>query len=161
MSCLLKENFKCAITLWLQCAHNEKKMCNSQYIYLAPGGDFCLQKELKTITIDHQHQFEELLQILKLLPAGNIADPKEGLQVEWFYNSFHMEDCKEYVKSGRNLANETVELAAEYFSAIYDTQAIHGDLDHKHNALIHVLEQHHVHCKLHKCSSNLPIIATS
>ena len=71
--------------------------------------------------IDHQHRFKKLLWISKLLPSGNIANPNKSLQVEWFYNSFHKEDHKEYAKSGRKLADETIKLIVEYFSAIYNT----------------------------------------
>jgi hypothetical protein len=75
-----------------------------------------------------------LLWISKLLPAGDIANTNEGLQLEWFYNSFHKED--------------TIESVKEYFSAIYYMQAINGNLDCKRNALACALEQHIVHHEL-------------
>jgi len=140
----LEENFKRAITLWLQRAQNEKKMRDRQYIYLAPGGDYRFHKELKTKPIDHQHRFDELLRISQMLPAGDIADPNEALQVEWFYNSFHKEDRKEYVKSGRKLADETVESVTEYFTAIYDTQTMMGEIDRKHDSTVRASERRNI-----------------
>ena len=142
------ENFPKALELWLQRAHNEKKMRDRQWIYLAPGGTYVFKKELKTKPVDHQHRFEELVRLTKLLPAGDIADPNEGLQVEWFYNSFHKEDRAEYVKSGQKLAKESIESLVEYFGTIYETQVINGELDRKREALVRASENRRVRREL-------------
>jgi hypothetical protein len=47
--------------------------------------------------MDHLHQFQEMLRISELLPAGDIPTPNAALQVEWFYMSFHHSDRSVYV----------------------------------------------------------------
>ena len=53
---------------------------------------------------------------------GDIETPSAGLQVEWFYMTFHKTDRAEYVRSGRRLREETLQTLAEYFESIYDTR---------------------------------------
>ncbi len=48
--------------------------------------------------------------------------PNEGLQLEWFYMSFHKEDRAKYVKNSRRLSNEMLESVAEYFDNIFNLQ---------------------------------------
>ncbi len=78
--CALAENFSRAIDLLLTRTLNEKKSRGSQYIYLAPGGDHGIHKELLTSPLDHLHCFEEMLCITKFLPKGDISEPNATLQ---------------------------------------------------------------------------------
>jgi hypothetical protein len=50
-----KENFCRAIELFIRKVLHEEKPRDRQYIYLAPGGDYNVQKPLVTRPIDHLH----------------------------------------------------------------------------------------------------------
>ena len=52
---LRKENFHHAIELFIKKVLREEKPRDHQYIYLAPGGDYNIQKPLVTKPIDHLH----------------------------------------------------------------------------------------------------------
>jgi Zn-finger protein len=121
-----EENFRRAITLFLRKALHEDKPRDRQWIYMAPGGDYNVQKALVTKPIDHLHRWEEMFRVAELLPAGDIETPSASLQVEWFYMTFHKTDRAEYVRSGRKLRDETLQTLAEYFESIYDTRQNDG-----------------------------------
>ena len=55
------ENFSRAINLFLMRTLNEKKPRDRQYIYMAPGGDHGIHKDLMTQPLDHLHRFQEML----------------------------------------------------------------------------------------------------
>ncbi len=88
----MAENFSRAIKLFLMQTLNEKKPRDCQYIYMAPGGDHGIHKDLMMQPLDHLHWFQEMLRIAELLPEGDIVSPNAALQVEWFYMSFHKSD---------------------------------------------------------------------
>ena len=119
-----EENFRRAVKLFIRKVLHEEKPRDRQYIYLAPGGDYNVQKLLVTRPIDHLHRWEELLRVAELLPAGDIITPSAKLQVEWFYMTFHKSDCVEYVRSGRKLRDENLQTLTEYFESIYDSRTI-------------------------------------
>ncbi len=116
-----EENFRHAIELFIKKVLHEEKPRDRQYIYLAPGGDYNIQKPLVTRPINHLHPWEELFRVMELLPAGNINTPSTKLQVEWFYMTFHKTDRVEYVRSGRKLREENLQTLTKYFESIYDT----------------------------------------
>jgi hypothetical protein len=116
-----KENFCHAIELFIKKVLHEEKPRDRQYIYLAHGGDYNVQKLLVTRPIDHLHRWEELLRVAELLPVGDINTPSAKLQVEWFYMTFHKTDRVEYVRSGWKLREENLQTLKEYFESIYDT----------------------------------------
>jgi hypothetical protein len=62
-----------------------------------------------------------MFRVAELLPAGDIKTPNAGLQVEWFYMTFHKTDRAEYVRSGCKLRDENLQTLAKYFELIYDT----------------------------------------
>jgi hypothetical protein len=62
------------------------------------------------------------------MPAGNIPTPNEALQVEWFYMTFHKNDRSEYVRSGRQLEDETIVSLAEYFERLFNAHLLNGTL---------------------------------
>jgi hypothetical protein len=119
-----EENFRQAIELFIRKVLHEEKPRDCQYIYLAPSGDYNVQKPLVTRPINHLHQWEELLRVAELLPAGDIITPSVKLQVEWFYMTFHKSDRVEYVRSGRKLREENLQTLTEYFESIYDSRTI-------------------------------------
>ncbi len=73
-----------------------------QYVYLAPGGDHQIRKDLLTAPRDHARRFKEMLRIAELLPPGKMPLPSEKLTVQWYYMTYHCTDRAEYVKSGKN-----------------------------------------------------------
>jgi hypothetical protein len=89
--------------LFLRKALHEDKPRDRQWIYMAPGGDYNVQKALTTKPIDHLHRWEEIIRVAELLPADDIETPNSDLQVEWFYMTFHKTDRAEYVRSGCKL----------------------------------------------------------
>ena len=89
------ENFDRAMNEFIKRHLKEKKPRDRQYIYMAPGGDYSIHKDLLTTPMDHLHRFQEMLRIAALMPAGDIPTPNEALQVEWFYMTFHKSDRSE------------------------------------------------------------------
>ena len=49
-----------------------------------------------------------------ILPQGNIADPEEAQQLEWFYLTFPREHHQNYITAGRTLENDTMENLTEF-----------------------------------------------
>ena len=68
-------NFYNTIEAFLKRHLKEEKPADRQYIYLAPGGDYSVHKELMTSPVDHLHRFEEMLRITTLMPPGDIPSP--------------------------------------------------------------------------------------
>jgi hypothetical protein len=101
-------NFNRAIDEFIKHHLKETKPRDRQYIYMAPGGDYGVHKDLMTSPMNHLHRFQEMLRIAELMPAGDIPPPNKALQVEWFYMTFHKTDRLEYVRSGRQLDDETI-----------------------------------------------------
>jgi hypothetical protein len=59
--CSSADNFSRAIKLFLMRTLNKKKPWDRQYIYMAPGGDRGIHKDLMTQPLDHLHRFQEML----------------------------------------------------------------------------------------------------
>ncbi len=129
--CNSDENFRQAISLFLQRMLNKKKPRDRQYIYLQPGGDYIFQKAMMTKLFDHLRRFEEMLRSAEALPAGDMPGPNDTLKVEWFYMSFHQEDRNRYLESRRRLWDKTLATVSEYFDNIYNSQMADGSLTKK------------------------------
>ena len=69
------DSFKRAIELFIKHTLNEQKPCDCQWIYMMPGGDYRIRKDLLVSPLDHLHRFKEM---------GDIPNPNAALQVEWF-----------------------------------------------------------------------------
>ena len=100
-----------------------------QYVYLAPGGDHQIRKDLLTAPRDHARRFKEMLRIAELLPPGETPPPSEKLAVQWYYMTYHRADRAEYVKSGKKLADETIETLSAYFQSLFAQRKIDGTLE--------------------------------
>jgi len=124
-------NFNRAIDDFIKRHLKETKPRDRQYIYMAPGGDYGVHKDLMTSPMNHLHRFQEMLRIAELMPAGDIPPPNEALQVEWFYMTFHKTDRSEYVRSGRQLEDETIVSLAEYFERLFNARLLDGSLQKK------------------------------
>jgi hypothetical protein len=122
------DGFKRAIELFLKHTLNEPKSCDRQWIYMMPGGDYGVRKELLVLPLDHLHWFKEMLRIAQMLPEGDISTPNAALQVEWFYMTFHHSDCTEYLHSGRKLCDETLASLVAYFESGFDARVADGSL---------------------------------
>jgi hypothetical protein len=77
----------------------------------------------------HARQFKEMLRIAEALPAGNWSKPLEALALEWFYMSFHKNDCNKFVTVGRKLNTKTSKLVTEFFEAQFTTNKNDGMLE--------------------------------
>ena len=122
------DSFKRAIELFLKHTLNEPKPRDRQWIYMMPGGDFGVRKDLLVSPLDHLHRFKEMLRIAQMLPEGDIPTPNAALQVEWFYMTFHRSDRAEYLRSGRKLCDETLASLAAYFESGFDARVADGSL---------------------------------
>jgi hypothetical protein len=122
------ENFQRAIELFLQRSTHEKKLRDRQLIYYQPGGDFQVQKDLVTLAIEHRHRFDELFFVADLLPAGDIEMPNKSLALEWFYMAFHKSKRNQFVASGQQLVDETIESVTKYFELLYNIEKSSGKL---------------------------------
>ncbi len=130
--------FKRAIELFLKHTLNEPKPRDRQWIYMMPGGDYGVCKELLVLPLDHLHQFKEMLRIAQMLPEGDIPTPNAALQVEWFYMTFHRRDRAEYLRSGRKLCDETLASLAAYFESGFDARVADGKLRKLRNNQVRV-----------------------
>jgi hypothetical protein len=96
---------------------------------MMPSGNYNIQKRIKTSPIDDLYQWEEMICVAGLLPAGNIEMPNVQLQVEWFYMTFHKSDHVEYGQSGRKLCNKMLQTLVEYFQLIHETRENNESLE--------------------------------
>ncbi len=53
-----------------------------QYVYMAPGGDHKIVKDLLTPPREHARRFTEMLCIAELFPAGETPTPSEKLALQ-------------------------------------------------------------------------------
>jgi hypothetical protein len=156
------DSFKRAIELFLKHTLNEPKPRDRQWIYMMPGGDYRVKKDLLVSPLDHLHWFKEMLRIAQMLPEGDIPTPNAALQVEWFYMTFHRSDRAEYLRSGRKLCDKTLASLAEYLESRFDAGVADGSL-HKlrdeqvrvqaRNKYRHVLQARY-HDKLKRLTNN-------
>jgi hypothetical protein len=89
-----KEDFARAVELFIKKALNNEKPRDLQYIYMQPGGNYCLAKDLLTPPRLHVQRFKEMLRIAALLPAGDIPEPNDLLALNWYYMSYHKSNRK-------------------------------------------------------------------
>ena len=54
--------------------------------------------------------------------------PNESLTLEWFYMTFHKYERDQFITSGRQLVNETIESVTEYFESLYNIKKSSGKL---------------------------------
>jgi len=141
-------NFNRVIEDFLKRHLKEKKPRDRQYIYMAPGGDYGIHKDLMMSPMNHLHRFQEMLCIAELMPAGNIPSPNEALQVEWFYMTFHKNDGSEYGRSGRQLEDERIVSLAEYFECLFNAHLLDGTLVKKREEQIRQSAQIELHHNL-------------
>jgi hypothetical protein len=94
--------FRRAVGLFVCKILNSEMPQDLQYVYMVPGGDHKIVKDLLTPLHENARQFKEMLRIAKLLPAGKTPMPSEKLALQWYYMTYHRADRAEYVKSGKS-----------------------------------------------------------
>jgi hypothetical protein len=124
-----KEGFHRAVHLFVCTILNCETPRDIQYVYLAPGGDHQIRKDLLTALRDHARRFKEMLCIAELLPPGETPPLSEKLAVQWYYMMYHCTDCAEYVKSGKKLSDKTIEMLSVYFQSLFAQCKINGMLE--------------------------------
>ncbi|KAL3803630.1 hypothetical protein ACHAW5_006392 [Stephanodiscus triporus] len=84
-----KDDFDRAVAFFIKKTLNNEKPRDLQYIYMQPGGDYRLTKDLVTPPRLHAQRFKEMLR--------------------WYYMSYHKSDREKYVLSGKTLKDATFE----------------------------------------------------
>ena len=54
--------------------------------------------------------------------------PNESLTLEWFYMTFHKFEREQFIMSGQQLVDETIESVTEYFELLYNIKKSNGKL---------------------------------
>jgi len=121
--------FKKAVQLFVCTIVDSETPRDVQYVYLAPGGDHRILKDLLTAPRDHARRFKEMLRVTELLPPGETPPPTEKLALQWYYMTYHRADRTEYVKSGKKLADETIESLTAYFQSLFAQRKSDGTLE--------------------------------
>jgi len=124
-----KEDFDRAVAFFIKKTLNNDKPRNLQYIYMQPGGDYRLMKDLVTPPCLHAQRFKEMLPIAKLLPAGDFPKPSNVLTLQWYYMSYHKSDREKYVLGGKTLKDATLESVTTFFRALYEQKKGDGSLE--------------------------------
>jgi len=70
-----KDDFDRAVGLFIKKTLDNDKPLDLQYMYMQPGGDYRLMKDLVTPPRLHAQRFKEMLCIAEILLAGDIPKP--------------------------------------------------------------------------------------
>jgi hypothetical protein len=125
----LKKSFFKAITRFVCAILDSNMPRDKQYVYMAPGGDHRIAKDLLTPPREHARRYKEMLRITEQLPPGKKQPPSEKLALQWYYMTYHCSDCTEYVKSGKKLSAETIKSLTEYFQTLFTQKKADGSLE--------------------------------
>jgi hypothetical protein len=124
----LKMSFFSAVRRFVCTVTDSETPRDLQYVYMVPGGDHRVEKDLLTPPRKHARRFKDMLRIAEQLPPGEQHPPSEKLTVQWYYMLYHKSDRTEYVKSGKNLRKETLESLTSYFQALFSQKKADGSL---------------------------------
>ena len=100
-----------------------------QYVYMAPGGDHCIAKDLLTPLHEQARCFKDMPCIAEQLPPGEQQPPSEKLVVHWYY-MIHCSNQTKYVKSGKKLDDEMLDSLTGFFQALFVQKKANGLLEH-------------------------------
>ena len=95
---------------------------------MAPGGNYCLAKDLLTSPCMHSHRFREMLRIAKLLLSGDILKPSDKLSLQWYYMSYHKNDREKFVLSRKTPDDETIESITTFFQAFFEQKKLNSTI---------------------------------
>jgi hypothetical protein len=124
-----KDDFDRAVALFIKKTLDNEKPRDLQYIYMQPGGDYRLMKDLVTPPRLHAQRFKEMLRIAETLPAGDIPKPSDALALQWYYMSYHKSDREKFVLGGKTLKDATIDTVTAFFQALYEQKKLDGSLD--------------------------------
>jgi hypothetical protein len=124
-----KNDFDRAVALFIKKTLDNDKPRDLQYIYMQPGGDYRLMKDLVTPPRLHAQRFKEMLRIAEALPAGDIPKPSDALALQWYYMSYHKSDREKFVLGGKTLKDATIDTVTAFFQALYEQRKLDGSLD--------------------------------
>jgi hypothetical protein len=125
----LKKSFFEAITRFDCAILDSDTPQDEQNVYMAPGGDHCIAKDLFTPPHEHARRYKEMLRITEQLPPGKKQPPSKKLTLQWYYMTYHRSDCTEYVKSRKKLTAVTIKSLTEYFQALFAQKNADGLLE--------------------------------
>jgi len=124
-----KEDFDRAVAFFIKKTLDNEKPRDLQYIYMQPGGDYRLMKDLVTPPRLHAQRFKEMLRVAELLPAGDFPKPSDALALQWYYMSYHKSDREKYVLGGKTLKDATFESVTTFFQVLYEQKKGDGSLE--------------------------------
>ena len=124
-----EEGFHQAVKLFVCTILDSETPRDVQYVYLAPGGDHKIVKDLMASPRDHARRFKEMLRIIEELPPGEQPPPSDKLALQWYYMTYHRNDCLEYVRSGKKLSDETIDTLTAYFQSLFAQRMNDGTLE--------------------------------
>jgi hypothetical protein len=78
------------------------------------------------------------------LPASNWSKPLQALALEWFYMSFHKNNCNKFATAGRKLDTKTFELITKFFEIQFTTT--------KNDSMLERMELEHIKNMLNSSS---------
>jgi hypothetical protein len=109
--------FRRAVKLFVCKILDNKTPRDLQYVYMALGGNYCIEKDLLMPPRKHA-----ILLVAEQLSPGKTPKPSKKLALQWYYMTYHCADRTEYVKSGKKLSAETIKSLTNYFQALFFTK---------------------------------------
>ena len=85
----------------------------------------------------HSHCFKKKLRIAKYLPEGDILKPLDELALQWYYMSYHKNNRKKFVLSGKTLNDETIESVMTFFQDLFEQKKLDGTIKRQEVDPIH------------------------
>jgi hypothetical protein len=78
-----------------------------------------------------------MLRIAKLLLASDIPKPSDEFSLQWYYMSYHKNDRRKFVLSGKTLDDETIESVTTFFQALFEQKKLDGMIERQEADRIH------------------------
>jgi hypothetical protein len=78
---------------------------------------------------EHARRFKKMRCITELLPTSETPLPSDKLVVQWYYMKNHCANRHKYVKSGKKLSDETIEMLTAYFQSFFAQRKSDGKLE--------------------------------
>jgi hypothetical protein len=123
-----EEGFHRAVKLFVCTILDSETPWDVQYVYLAPGGDHKIVKNLMTSPHNHARWFKEMLGIAEELPPGEKPPPSLNFALQWYYMTYHRKDRLEYIRSSKKLCDETIDTLTAYFQSLFAQRMNDGTL---------------------------------
>jgi hypothetical protein len=70
-----------------------------------------------------------MLRIAEELPPGKKPPPSDKLALQWYCMMYNRNDSLEYVRSGRKLSDETIDMLTAYFQSLFAQRMNDGTLE--------------------------------